>query len=1075
MRSRLGLAVGLSLVLSVIAGPGSVAAQSPDHSAGLRRLDAALLQKLRRVDRLGPGHAASKERISVIVQLDGAAVADFDARALERDGSRLTQAVRQDLARQVARGQDQMRPRIAAVGANVQASYRNVLNGFRVSIRPGQLGQLAALPGVRNVYSIPRFTIGMVDTGNYVESPRTWSATGFTGKGVTVAIIDTGIDYFHADFGGSGNPNDYDNANPRKTGGRFPTAKVVAGHDFVGNAYDAGVPGRDVPKPDPNPLDCNGHGTHVAGIAAGTGVVRTASGARTYTGAYTKKAFAQRDWLIGPGVAPQAKLVALKVFGCEGATDVVIDAIDMAVELHVDVINMSLGSVFADADDVIAVAVNAATNAGVVVVGSAGNSGPSAYIHGGVTTGNKGIAVAAVDAHRQVPRASVVRTDGTKRTGYNMSGSKELPLTARARVLMSAGVMSLGCDESDWAIFPAGRIAVVSRGVCAFVTKGELAEAAGAIGIVVVNNAPGGPPPYLGPQPEFGIPMIGLAQGTASFMTAANNTIITIKAASSIANADFGYLAYFTSGGPRNGDSALKPDIAAPGVDVISAGVGLGTRGVSFSGSSMASPVVAGVAALVVQAHPRWAPLDVKAALMGTALTGSGKFAAGQYDVRLAGAGVVNALRATRSVAFARTVSGGGASLSFGYSQLSGAYSAVRSFRLVNRSGRAITYKLSVAFNGSARGAALKVSPSTVTVAAHSSRQIDARLSISAAAAARLPNAFVGEALADNGPTAPLVIYQPLITIKGAIVASPVSVAASGGGSTGVYPLRVPFLIVPRATSSVGIVDRQPYVKSGAKATFNATVTNTGGHRGSADFYAWGLSDKREGLGAIDIRAAGVQGFRCDDADLGCEPNDRLMVFAVNSWGRWSNLSTEEFDILIDVNDDHAADFAVFNVDAGLALAGELDGTQLVITCSLGADGFCDGDFFDGFFPGGQAPNGSTTLLPTVAGWMGLDSSAGHFAYGAESYNVIPSELEVSDMVTNASGDLLWAPWNPWLPAVNQGAFVKLAPAASRSRPFTAFYDRIASEGRPKGWMLVTLDDANGARQAELISLGKLP
>jgi subtilisin family serine protease len=133
-----------------------------------------------------------------------------------------------------------------------------------------------------------------------------------------------------------------------------------------------------VPQPDPNPLDCNGHGSHVAGTAAGGGV--NADGT-SYTGPYDATT-PSRSFTVGPGVAPQADLYAVRVFGCNGSTNVVVPAIDWAVDHGMDVINMSLGSSFGRADDPDAQAAANAVAAGVVVVASSGNSGPSPYLTG---------------------------------------------------------------------------------------------------------------------------------------------------------------------------------------------------------------------------------------------------------------------------------------------------------------------------------------------------------------------------------------------------------------------------------------------------------------------------------------------------------------------------------------------------------------------------------------------------------------------------------------------------------------------------------------------------------------------
>ena len=237
-----------------------------------------------------------------------------------------------------------------------------------------------------------------------------------------VAIIDTGLDYYHADFGGSGDPTDYTNADPTTLAdGGFPTAKVAGGYDFAGDGYDAtGENGSVTPVPDPDPLDCgpagggDGHGTHVAGTAAGEGVLADGS---TFTGPYNASTIAGHSWKVGPGVAPQATLYSFKVFGCQGSTDLTVDAINAAVAAGVDVINMSLGSPLGEPspDDPSSVASDNAVKAGVVVIASAGNSGPNAYVHGSPAAATGVISAAALDALPTFPAAIVQGAGATSR------------------------------------------------------------------------------------------------------------------------------------------------------------------------------------------------------------------------------------------------------------------------------------------------------------------------------------------------------------------------------------------------------------------------------------------------------------------------------------------------------------------------------------------------------------------------------------------------------------------------------------------------------------------------------------
>ncbi len=257
-----------------------------------------------------------------------------------------------------------MRPLISATGARIQSTFTDVLNGFRVLATPAQARLVARIPGVDQLYPIPTVQRSDLTSDEYVNAIKSWTDYGVTGAGVTIGVIDTGINYYHANFGGSGNPA-WKNDNPRVVEpGTFPTAKVVGGYDLSGDNYDPdGTAAQQVPHPDPDPLDCKSadaesvqHGSHVAGIAAGDGVL---SNGQTYTGPYTASAVSNTNFEIGPGIAPKAKLYVLKVFGCTGGTYLVQDALERAVRANVDVINMSLGSDFGNPGSIDAIAANA--------------------------------------------------------------------------------------------------------------------------------------------------------------------------------------------------------------------------------------------------------------------------------------------------------------------------------------------------------------------------------------------------------------------------------------------------------------------------------------------------------------------------------------------------------------------------------------------------------------------------------------------------------------------------------------------------------------------------------------------
>src|SRR5688500_8545449 len=284
--------------------------------------------------------------------------------------------------------------RSARVLYSVQAAY----NGIAARIDARVLSQLRGHADVKAVHALPIHTIENSTSVPVIQAASAWAASsGNAGDGVRIAVIDTGVDYLHANFGGPGTAAAYA-ANNRAIlePGTFPTAKVVGGMDFAGDAYT----GANVPVPDPDPLDCGGHGSHVAGTATGLGVNPDGT---TFLGPYDGST-PFSSFSIGPGVAPRAQLYGLKVFGCAGSTGLTTQAINWAVDPngdgdpsdHVDVINMSLGSNFGTATDPSATATNNAAVAGVIVVTSAGNSGDTHYISGSPGSAARAIAVANI-------------------------------------------------------------------------------------------------------------------------------------------------------------------------------------------------------------------------------------------------------------------------------------------------------------------------------------------------------------------------------------------------------------------------------------------------------------------------------------------------------------------------------------------------------------------------------------------------------------------------------------------------------------------------------------------------------
>jgi minor extracellular serine protease Vpr len=341
--------------------------------------------------------ALSNKPVTYILEMSAKPVAAVVAASKLAGHHGLGYAQKTALTRQI---RAQQAPVIAAVsrlhGALVTHQYQGVYNGIAVTLPQREAWKLSSIKGVKAVFASQTHTMASIAPGNgipLVNAPQTWS--GFNGTGTKIADLDTGLDYTHADFGGTGTTAAFACASAHSTEdlATFQAScpgvtdwvtgtKVKGGTDFVGDAYNAAGSGPAlIPHPDPNPLDCNGHGSHTAGTAAGYGV--DAAG-NTYSGSYDANTFTNTSFNIPPGVAPKADLYGVRVFGCSGSVDdaVLLDAMNWAFVNGMDVVNMSLGSSFGSNSDPDAAAVNNLSANGVIVVMSSGNAGNNPYMTG---------------------------------------------------------------------------------------------------------------------------------------------------------------------------------------------------------------------------------------------------------------------------------------------------------------------------------------------------------------------------------------------------------------------------------------------------------------------------------------------------------------------------------------------------------------------------------------------------------------------------------------------------------------------------------------------------------------------
>ena len=584
------------------------------------------------------------------------------------------------------------------------------------------------------------------------------------------------------------------------------------------------------------------------------------------------------------------------MFGCAGATDVVVDAIEWAVDHDMDVINMSLGAPFGTNDSPDAEASTNAAKAGVIVVTSAGNESPNAYTVGSPSVADGAISVAANDPIQTTPGATITLPNNVNVTAINANG-----YVFPGPVTYGQGHREQSCDRRGRRVarLQCGRLrrsaaseydCVVNRGLCARVAKAIFGQQAGAAAVLMVNNA-AGLPPFEGPitsNPDDGvpfnvtIPFLGVAQADRPKFVAANGqpALVTPTA---LVNPNFTGFASFTSGGPRSGDSFLKPDVTAPGVSIFSTLSGSGNAGTTLSGTSMASPHVAGVAALTRQVRPTWTVADIKAAIVNTGIP-SGIV---NYKTSNVGTGFVQPQKSTVSQVVAHTDDGDFAvALSYGFAELLNDFSNKKTIRLKNNGSVAATFNVAQA-RPFGQPHSVDIKPTKVTVPPFSVADVKVTLTV--------PVLTAGD---ENG--AGLSFRE----VAGLIELTPATAADNAG-----VALRVPYYFVPRALSGV---ETKIGKLSGNNPSTTATVANSKGViAGSADFYAWGLQDNKEsGKQSNDVRAIGVQSFPLSATQA-------IIVFAVNTYDRWSNASQNEFDIYVDVDGDGVDDYIVVGADQG--------------------------------------------------------------------------------------------------------------------------------------------------------------
>jgi minor extracellular serine protease Vpr len=484
--------------------------------------------------------------------------------------------------------------RKAGIKVKIKKHLNILVNAISAEVRKDEVNNLLSLSNVEAVFPNLTFKIDPIKSSINPDLATAVAMTGadiaqnslgLTGEGIKVGIIDTGVDYHHPDLGGCFGPG----------------CRVVTGYDFVGD--DFGSSGNVEPKPDNDPDDCGGHGTHVAGIVGANGKVK--------------------------GVAPSVTFGAYKVFGCEGTTnaDIIIAAMERAYTDGMQVINMSIGASYQWPQYPTAVAADRLVQKGIAVVTSIGNSGTNgAYAAGAPGVGKHVIGVASVDNTHQMYRIFTISPDNRGISFIEATGAPTAPALGTLPI-KKTGTPTIADDACN--PLPAGTLtghaALIRRGTCSFYTKAINAQNAGAAAVIIYNNAAGRIAPTVQApegQPSITIPTVSiLAEDGILISNRLDTEPVTLTwtdLTKPFVNPTGGLISSFSSYGLAP-DLSLKPDISAPGGSIYSI-VPLEQGGYeTLSGTSMSSPHVAGAVALLLEARPRTRAMDVRDILQNTA------------------------------------------------------------------------------------------------------------------------------------------------------------------------------------------------------------------------------------------------------------------------------------------------------------------------------------------------------------------------------------------------------------------------------------------------------------------------
>jgi minor extracellular serine protease Vpr len=598
------LAVALffsSIVLSVIAlGVGDSATSRPNANAD------AFVQ--------GPAVDTS----SAVVQLKGEPLSTYSA-TKPAAGKKIdfTSSAVTSYRAQLAAGRNDFKTWLQAnaPSAVVTSEYDIALNGVAVDLNGTPLATIAAAPMVERAAYDVLYHPNLSQSYQIIHARNAWQAAGgrsVAGTGIKIGDIDTGIDETHPFFDPTGfsYPPGFPKCDPLDSNShredhdcKYVSPKVIVAKVFLRHANQQGVDAQAIQD----------HGTHTAGIAAGvTGKTAVVNGVSIDD----MSGMAPGAWLGNYNVFPGDVLNA--------TSRDILRAVEAAVADGMDVLNLSLGGTARGAEDtdMLAIGLNNATSAGVVVAVAAGNSGPGERTLESPGRANKVITVGGSTNQHFVGQPFTYPAGGGTTIGAAVGAFDPLP----AQSFDLFDTQSDGCTSVDPGA--SGKLAIINRGNCVFSQKVANAKAAGAVAVLVVNNVAGDPIAMARTAGfDDDIPAVMISKDNGAALRASGATtasaVATFQEFITPANKDIAY--GNSSQGPTVVDFTLKPDVASVAVNVLSSitcvGKPVGCPGdgsgwAFFTGTSMATPHIAGGAAVLLQLHPDWSPAQIKSALV---------------------------------------------------------------------------------------------------------------------------------------------------------------------------------------------------------------------------------------------------------------------------------------------------------------------------------------------------------------------------------------------------------------------------------------------------------------------------